>query len=499
MASRSDTELLTEHFGYAPVSLLDEIINSVNFLAERALHSIEQGLLNAPPASLGFRPSARARQAKKARGNRQPPGAGEDGDDDNDDDGDDEAAAARRHRDEIESGTHQLETLLWASIDKNFDVFEIYVMRNILCLRPNEMEWLRLGHYEGLDFGWVEKERRKKGEANGKRRKEEEEGGQANGDKEAGADDDAQQKKKKEEEEEAEEEGLVWSLAKELEEMDISSGPGEGGEDATRWTVGSVNRLRRRLQASQRLHCMLVEERARTAALLGEVRRLVGAVQGTGAGTAIKTEPAASSASASASSAATAAAATSAKTVNLDDNDGLGPDQQAGTDQQKAQPPLSFLHNKGDLSLSDASTPLTTTAAFSLSQLQALRELSATLRSTFMPRLANDAGGGGSGGSHSDSDSDDKTKKKSWRRERLEYVEFATRRHLENVRGLELGKDGEVRDGVELEGEAGGRGLGRGEVEGLEGIVGLLGGAIPTNHGGGKPQAQQEGERMDES
>ena len=52
----------------------------------------------------------------------------------------------------MEAGTHQLETLLWASIDKNFDRFEIYVMRNILCLRRVEMDWLRLGHYEGLVF-----------------------------------------------------------------------------------------------------------------------------------------------------------------------------------------------------------------------------------------------------------------------------------------------------------------------------------------------------------
>ncbi|KAL2124054.1 hypothetical protein VTJ04DRAFT_419, partial [Mycothermus thermophilus] len=169
MASRSDTELLTEHFGYAPVSLLDEIINSVNFLAERALHSIEQGLLNAPPASLGFRPStsSKAKQSKAKKnvnnksGRSQLPDDEEEQQEQEEEDG--EEAAARRHRDEIESGTHQLETLLWASIDKNFDVFEIYVMRNILCLRPNEMEWLRLRHYEGLDFGWVEKEKSRGG------------------------------------------------------------------------------------------------------------------------------------------------------------------------------------------------------------------------------------------------------------------------------------------------------------------------------------------------
>lgn len=57
---------------------------------------------------------------------------------------------------EIESGTHQLETLLCASIDRNFDKFEIYVLRNILCVRPVDVRnWMRLSHYEGLDLASV--------------------------------------------------------------------------------------------------------------------------------------------------------------------------------------------------------------------------------------------------------------------------------------------------------------------------------------------------------
>ena len=74
--------------------------------------------------------------------------------------------------------------------------------------------------------------------------------------------------------------------------------------------------------------------------------------------------------------------------------------------------------------------------------------------------------------------------KKTWRRERLEYVETATRKHLENVRGLELGKDGEVRDG---EWDGGGRSLAKGEVESLERVVSMLGGR------------REEPDRMDES
>ncbi|KAH6850357.1 Mis12 protein-domain-containing protein [Chaetomium sp. MPI-CAGE-AT-0009] len=370
MASRSDTELLTEHFGYPPVSLLDEIINAINFLAERALHSIEQGLLNAPPASLGFRPPK-----PSARNTSQQPN-GQNGADLLDGETE-EDAAARRHRDEVESGVHQLETLLWASIDKDFDRFEIYVMRNILCLRKVEMEWLRLGHYEGLVF---------------------EEGGNGDG---------------------------------------TGTGTGDADKDAdkdaeaARLSVEGVNRLRRRLQASQRLNCMLVAERARNAALLAEMRRLVGVLPGQG----VKLEP--------------------------------EPELAAGgegTQQQK--PPFEFLHDKGDLTEGDAETPLTTTAAFSLSQLQALRELSTALRGVMAGLAAGDEDA-------EDGDADGKGKK-SWRRERLEYVETATKKHLENVRGLELGKNGEVLDG---EWDGGGPSLARGEVESLERVAGMLGGS----------------------
>ena len=79
---------------------------------------------------------------------------------------------------------------------------------------------------------------------------------------------------------------------------------------------------------------------------------------------------------------------------------------------------------------------------------------------------------------------DESDTRKSWRRERLEYVETATRKHLENVRGLELGKDGEVLDG---EWDGGGRSLAKGEVESLERAVSLLGGG------------QDGPDRMDES
>lgn len=49
---------------------------------------------------------------------------------------------------EIEEGLHQLETLLESTIDKNFDKFEIYVLRNILAVPEELAGWIQLKHYE---------------------------------------------------------------------------------------------------------------------------------------------------------------------------------------------------------------------------------------------------------------------------------------------------------------------------------------------------------------
>lgn len=35
-----------------------------------------------------------------------------------------------------------------ATVDKNFDMFEIYVLRNVLSVPADLAEWVRLKHYE---------------------------------------------------------------------------------------------------------------------------------------------------------------------------------------------------------------------------------------------------------------------------------------------------------------------------------------------------------------
>ena len=96
--------------------------------------TFEQGLSSADPAVLGFLDRAAAE-------NRTP---------EKDEDGNPILPEAKL---EIEEGILKLETLMENAVDKNFDRLEIYTLRNILCLRRDEdvAEWIRLGHYEGLD------------------------------------------------------------------------------------------------------------------------------------------------------------------------------------------------------------------------------------------------------------------------------------------------------------------------------------------------------------
>ncbi|KAI0969240.1 Mis12 protein-domain-containing protein [Xylaria arbuscula] len=408
----SETELLTEHFGHPPISLIDDIINSVNILAERALNSVEQGLLNAPPSALGFKPPKSSSQdAAESEAQQQTP--------------------AERAKSEIEAGTHQLETLLCASIDRNFDKFELYVLRNIFTVRPPELSnWIRLSHYEGLDFSASASVRRHNNNNNANN----------NGN-----------------------------------ENNHVAVPADTP------TIESITALRHRLRESMRLNALLTAERARNDALLEDLRRIVGGDAASSALPQVKAEDTSSPAQ----------QRTTAET---------------STAEKEKKSPFAFLHQKGDLASSGggASAPLATTAAFTLSQMQALRALSTAL-SNVLPDLKASASSAAKDGDDEEEEEEagQGSRSRSWRRERAEYVEAATRRHLETMHGLELGRHGEVRDG---EWQGPGRSLARGEVEGLEGVVAMLGG---DEHGNDPTPAapassssvptEQDGERMDES
>ncbi len=108
-------------------SLIDDIINSVNNLVYQGISSLENGLAATPPARLGFKPS------------KSVPQPIEDGD---------ASLDYPEAKQEIEEGLHQLETLLESTVDKNFDKFEIYVLRNILSVPEELPSRIRLSHYE---------------------------------------------------------------------------------------------------------------------------------------------------------------------------------------------------------------------------------------------------------------------------------------------------------------------------------------------------------------
>ncbi|KAL8671762.1 MAG: hypothetical protein Q9168_003757, partial [Polycauliona sp. 1 TL-2023] len=107
-------------------SLIDDIINTVNTIIYRAVEAIENGLFSIPPQQLGYSPESDVSSKDAPVADPDHPEA----------------------KDEIENGVHQLETLLEATVDKTFDKFEIYTLRNILTVPDKLAPWMRLGHYE---------------------------------------------------------------------------------------------------------------------------------------------------------------------------------------------------------------------------------------------------------------------------------------------------------------------------------------------------------------
>lgn len=103
------------------------MINSVNTIIYHGIDSLEAGLVSIPPERLGF---------KKTKA-----GAVDQEDAENDE---------SKH--ELEEGLHQFETLMAASIDKRFDIFEIYTLRNILSMPVELIKWIRLSHYHGIAY-----------------------------------------------------------------------------------------------------------------------------------------------------------------------------------------------------------------------------------------------------------------------------------------------------------------------------------------------------------
>lgn len=100
--------LITEHLTFAPLSLVDDIINTANALLYKSVNAMEQLLTNLPGEIISD--------------------------------------------EEVETGIHKFETLLENAVDRNFDAMELFVLRNIVNIPEDLVGWIQLKHHAGLDF-----------------------------------------------------------------------------------------------------------------------------------------------------------------------------------------------------------------------------------------------------------------------------------------------------------------------------------------------------------
>ncbi|KAI5953767.1 hypothetical protein KGF57_003976 [Candida theae] len=109
------TALLTEHLGFAPIKVVDEVINAVNQIMVQGIEALENYLTNVH--AQGQLPDTIT-------------------------------------HDEILAGTAKLESLLQYRIDFAFDKYELYCLTNIFHV-PRDLitdGWFRLRAHEGIDF-----------------------------------------------------------------------------------------------------------------------------------------------------------------------------------------------------------------------------------------------------------------------------------------------------------------------------------------------------------
>lgn len=132
--------LLTEHLGFAPLTLIDEVINAVNHILYRCTDALEVFLKN-----------RRNSQIQELRNKST-----DDSDIIMDDTEPDNPEFKKRvfPQDEIVKGTAEVETRFVEQVDLAFDKFELYTFRNILHIPPDLVSggWIRLKHHEGLDL-----------------------------------------------------------------------------------------------------------------------------------------------------------------------------------------------------------------------------------------------------------------------------------------------------------------------------------------------------------
>lgn len=143
------TTILTEHLGYVPIALIDDIINAANEILYKCTAALDQFLGSRYPDGLLKLDKPRKKQKKNEK---EPEKENEPEKEENEEEPEFEEEIDISQ--EIELGTAKFETLFESIIDKCFDKFELYLLRNLLII-PNELikgGWIRLEHHKGIDF-----------------------------------------------------------------------------------------------------------------------------------------------------------------------------------------------------------------------------------------------------------------------------------------------------------------------------------------------------------
>ncbi|CAX44172.1 Mis12-like protein, putative [Candida dubliniensis CD36] len=109
------TAILTEHLEFAPLTLIDDVINAVNEIMYKGTTAIETYL----------------KEQKQLMKN---------------------GIFTKVTEDEIEIGMGKLESLLESTIDNNFDKFELYCLRNIFNIPKDLIPYIKLNHQQEIEF-----------------------------------------------------------------------------------------------------------------------------------------------------------------------------------------------------------------------------------------------------------------------------------------------------------------------------------------------------------
>ncbi|EPS39029.1 hypothetical protein H072_7197 [Dactylellina haptotyla CBS 200.50] len=124
------TSLITEHLSFTPLEVVDDIINAANESVYGTVQQLENYLRSSGPSALGYVADGSIAETD------------EDGGEIFDD----------ASMNEMQQGLHMLEMLMESKVDKAYDQFEVYVLRNIFSVPQDIRDWMRLRHHDNINL-----------------------------------------------------------------------------------------------------------------------------------------------------------------------------------------------------------------------------------------------------------------------------------------------------------------------------------------------------------